>query len=85
MEEDDDWSPENKAYLLFGHHMWHTIVILREKFVPGKECRHEGCSEPATKRIMVNVWGTVAEFDACEKHAKQFHGKNVDEFPAKPW
>jgi hypothetical protein len=84
LRTDDEWLPENKAILLFGRSMWHTIQTLKKKFVPGGECMHKGCLETTIKRIMVNVWGCVAEFDVCAKHAKEYHGKCIDCFSNKP-
>jgi hypothetical protein len=83
LRKDDDWSPENKATLLFGTR-FQRIEMYRHAFTPGKECICEGCSNKATERIMVNVWGTVVEEDVCAEHALQYHGKCIDgPFPNK--
>lgn len=83
LRKDEDWSPENMAIILFGQNHFHSLYVLKEKFVPEEECSHKECHEPNTQRIMVNVWGCVAQHDVCAKHAKQYHGKMIDNFPSK--
>lgn len=79
LKQDKDWSYENKARKLFGQ-MWHHFYQLTEKLDPQKICTYKGCEEKNTKRIMVNIWGCVCEFDVCDNHG-EFHGKCVDDFP----
>jgi hypothetical protein len=85
LRTEDDWEPLNKVHTLFGRDMWHTVEYSESKFVPGEECCHQGCHKKASRRIMVNVWGTVLEEDVCDEHAKMYHGKCIDgPFPNKP-
>ena len=71
--EDD----KHEAYLnkRYGR-MWHTSYK-NKNWMLDKKCYC--CNEKATKRIDVNCWGVVAEYDVCEKHAERYDGKNCDE------
>ncbi|MFQ5661840.1 MAG: hypothetical protein ACE5F2_01130 [Candidatus Paceibacteria bacterium] len=80
---DKDWGIEIKACNLFGKNMWHHLYVMKEEFVSGKDCIHENCKEKTTRRILVNIWGSVYEFDTCDAHAERYHGKCVDDFPVK--
>jgi len=69
--------------ILFGSSMWHTIYCLGKPLMIGfTDCMHEGCSEKALVRIMVNCFGTVCEADVCKEHF-EYHGRNCDGFPFK--
>lgn len=77
----DHWSPENTATLLFGLDKFYRIYFFTHNFVPGEQCAYNGCKKSSTKRIMVNIKGCVIQYDFCENHAKQYHGKCIDKFP----
>lgn len=83
LKKNDCWSPENLAVILWGKHMFHSLQVLKAKFVPGGKCRHKDCQKPIAKRIMVNIWGTAIQYDVCEEHAQQYHGKCLDDFPSE--
>lgn len=72
-------TPEMKARRLFGR-QWHSLYSRIEPFAGGR-CNHRGCSSPAVRRIMCNIWGSVAEYDVCETHGQEYHGKLLDDFP----
>jgi hypothetical protein len=75
-------TPQMRARRLFGR-LWHSTATLKAAFHPGGSCQHQGCALPVVRRIMVNVWGTAIEFDVCDEHAQRYHGKLLDDFPAK--
>jgi hypothetical protein len=77
-----DATPEMRARRLFGR-MFHCTLTRREPFVPGGPCMRDGCELPAARRIMVNIWGSAVEYDVCEACGEEWHGKLVDEFPAR--
>ena len=83
LRQDPDWKPEIKAIQLFGRNTCHNLSVLKEPFKPGGECACEGCPEGVTLRIMVNICGSVIEYDVCDKHREQYHGKMVDDFPIR--
>ena len=66
-------------YRIFGRSMWHSYVIPKNRFKPGKPCY---CCHvnPSTRRIWVNIWGTCYPVNVCEDH-KRFHGLNMEEIP----
>lgn len=80
---DDDWSPMNKAFKLFGPDMWHRVLSLKRPFDPERDCMHEGCYKKNTFRAMINIWGSVCEADLCDVHCEEWHGKCVESFPWK--
>ncbi len=80
---DSDWTPMNKAYKLFGPHMWHSLFIAKKPFDPEGSCMHKDCEKKNTVRIMVNIWGSVCEADVCDAHREEYHGKCMDAFPWK--
>jgi hypothetical protein len=70
-------TPEMRANRLFPRH-WNQIYTRKAPFVAGQRC--DACQSPTTSRILVNIWGTVVEYDVCEEHAS-YHGQMVDDFP----
>lgn len=57
--------------------MWHTSYTKKTGFIDfDKECYC--CGKPTTKRIDVNCWGVVAEYDVCDEHAERYDGKCCD-------
>lgn len=83
LQKDDDWTPENKALMLYGSNYWHHIRYFTEPLNPDKLCMREDCPNQRTSRIMVNIWGTVCEYDVCDKCKEDWHGKCCDEFPVR--
>ncbi|MFC1598532.1 hypothetical protein ACFL2U_00775 [Patescibacteria group bacterium] len=83
LQKEEDWNWENRAILLFGESSFHHVYTYKDEFVAGQPCKHRDCEQPTTRRIMVNIWGTVMEKDVCAQHAEQYHGKRLDEFPDK--
>ena len=54
-------------------------VVYTMKYVELCEtCCKRGCERAATKRIAINVHGTVSEADVCDEHADR-HGKWIDD------
>lgn len=49
------------------HGCWQTYV--KKSAEPDGQCDRQHCGERATHRIRLNIWGTVGEFDVCERHA----------------
>ena len=84
LQPETDFTPVNRATRLFGPN-WHHVSTLKEPFdlAAGRVCQREACQATATRRILVNIWGTVCEYEACDACAMRWHGKLVDDFPAK--
>jgi hypothetical protein len=74
-------TPEMRARRLFGR-MWHSTFTHNQAFVAGGRCEVQDCQTPAARRIMVDIWGSVIEYDCCPEHAERYHGKLMDDFPA---
>jgi hypothetical protein len=85
LRPDADFTIEIRVERLFGRNCWNQVYSFKKPFDPaaGHECNREGCTARATKRILVNIWGTVCEHEVCGPCAEQWHGKLVDDFPAK--
>lgn len=80
------WSeatPLQRATAQFGETFW-TLYSKRAAFRSGAAaCEVEGCDALCSRRIMCNIWGTIAEYDCCSGHAQYFDGKRLDDFPIK--
>jgi hypothetical protein len=76
------WEQEDALDALFGR-MWTIIFPKPEPFAPGSPCEFDLCDAVASGRILVNVWGTITEHDACDRHRAFFHGKNLDYLPLR--
>lgn len=84
LRQDADWTPKNRANKLFTRSGWHSLSTLTEPINPTKECMHKDCVDgKRTTRIMVNIWGSVCEYDVCDVHATQYHGSRLDDFPSR--
>ena len=79
----EDATPTMRVELLFPNH-WNVVLTLGKPFVPGSPCMRDGCAAAATRRILVNIWGTVCEYEVCGPCGEWWHGKMVDDFPMKP-
>ena len=66
---------------LFGE-VW-DVYSLKNPIDLNDICSHENCNNKVSKRILVNIWGVVYEYDCCEIHAEEYHGKRLDIFPGK--
>jgi len=78
----EDATPEMRAKLLFGR-MFHSVYSRRDPFAPGGPCDRDRCGAAAVRRIMVNLIGTVVEYDVCRPCAEQYHGNSRDDFPVR--
>ena len=76
---EEELRPEVVAKSLFDQ-FW-TLNTLIKPFDPNSICMHEGCQEKVHRRIMVNCWGQVYEYDCCKEHADKYHGSMLDSFP----
>lgn len=85
LKQEADFTLENRVNRLFGKDHWHTLYSFPQPFDPaaGHDCQRDGCGAKVARRILVNAWGCVCEYEACESCAEQWHGKMVDSFPAK--
>lgn len=85
LQPETDFTPANRANRLFGSNYWHHIGTLGKPFDPSEErdCQYRPCAAKATRHILVNTWGTVCEYRACDDCAKRWHGKMVEDFPVK--
>jgi hypothetical protein len=80
LRRDQHWSIEVLARRLFNQ-MWHSLQYFKDPLDPTKACMHEGCDQMRSRRIAVNIWGTVCEADVCDQHSERYHGKMVELFP----
>lgn len=81
------WNDELRIKAVFRDRTWHSACLARNPLMPGSLCHHEGsdgrgCIAVATSRILVNIWGTVAEYEVCDEHT-WYHGKLLDDFPLR--
>lgn len=79
----EDTTPEMRANRLFPRH-WNVVYFNPTPFQPGGPCQAatcEGGTVATVRRIMVNIWGTVCEYDVCEACGERYHGKMMDDFP----
>ena len=76
----DDCELKVRAEVLYPNY-WHSSSRPKEPFSLTKPCMVEGCDELCVRRILINIWGTVYEFDACGPHAEEYHGLCGESFP----
>lgn len=57
--------------------MWHTYRQFHHKDKDNATCYW--CQEPATERVMVNIWGVVHDVPGCQAHFKQHDGVMRDD------
>lgn len=62
--------PELRADLTYSG--YHHLTSYNYAFSDKNDCCVEGCKKKAVKRILYNCWGTVSEYDVCDKH-KKYH------------
>ncbi len=66
------WPLAARCDFLFGRGNPHSTYSINEPFGEKSVCMHvahDGHEPPkATRRILLNAWGAVCEFDACEEH-----------------
>ncbi len=82
LRKDNDLAPENRVKRVFRSDSWHRLYTLKTPFSLENDCMHEGCEKKAVLRALVNLWGSIHDFDVCEDHA-DWHGKYADVFPVK--
>jgi len=73
-----NWEPKNFVIyceMRYGN-MFHSVRQYKEPFKHGEQCYC--CKNDAVKRIDTNIWGTVCQFDVCQKHSDMYDGKNVE-------
>ena len=78
---DTGWTPKNRAFWLFGRHVWHSLSPITEPFEAGGDCGHEDCPHHTVQRCMVNILGIACEVDLCGGHRDEYHGKSIEHFP----
>jgi hypothetical protein len=78
------WTMETLANRYFGN-MWNgTLYKLKIPFVAGaRDCDVEGCQNLTTKRILVDLQGSVYDAHVCDTHASKYDRKCMDDFPWK--
>jgi hypothetical protein len=56
--------------------------VLKESFNPDSNhiCQHKDCGRKAARRIFVNMWGVVTEFETCDVCGEEYNGKMVEYF-----
>lgn len=75
-----DWSVEVRAQQLFGQDRFHSLAILKTRFSPDSSCMFD-CAEKMTRRVLLNLCGTIYPAYACEAHAAEWDGKYVEILP----
>ena len=76
-----EWDLETKANRLFGSHGWYMTQQLIKPLNPRLNCRYKDCKNLREKRVLINCWGTVCEFDVCSSHADSLDGSRRDMLP----
>ncbi len=82
---ESDWKLEFYAKRTFPRG-FHTLFEFKDKspFIPGShECSIEGCSHPATRVALLNIWGSIYPVWVCEVCFVEFHGMCGDDLPAR--
>ena len=69
-------SIKDRANNAFGDRMWHSLYTLQDPFKAETRCYC--CAETAVERVIVNIWGSVCEFDMCVEHVERYANKCVD-------
>lgn len=81
LQKEAEWSMRTLAERYFPR-FYHSYCEPKNAFVAGKKCCDvKGCGGLIAQRIVFNIWGIVDFADVCERHAKEYHGKSMDEFP----
>lgn len=86
---DEEWEPyacescgETEFHATTCHHGksrfqgWSTNVSKYKH--PGGQCQQDGCYKYAIKRIRLNIWGCLCEYDVCDEHAVFKDGRSKD-------
>ena len=82
LRRDEKWDISTWADNLYGNR-WHHVCTLKNPWSTNNECMHkdhEVKSVKATRRILINCWGSVHEIDACDKHTN-LHGMCGENLP----
>lgn len=66
---------EHRCKLKFGN-QFHSLFTLKEPFKAETQCYC--CKAEATRRVEVNIWGSVTQYDMCDDHAMQYDGMCCD-------
>lgn len=78
------WAPPARASFLFGGMGWHHIRYSKDPFDDTCVCMHAAHDgqepPPATRRALVNIWGTVCDIDVCAEH-EDLDGCRMDDVP----
>lgn len=82
LQIDEEWTLSIRVNRVFGSGEWHQALPLKDPFNPEKECS-EDCSEKNSRRVLINIWGSIYEADFCEPHAEKWHGGRADLLPTK--
>jgi hypothetical protein len=82
VRQEADFTPENKIIRLFGRNCYAATRVLKESFNPDSNhiCQHKDCGRKAARRIFVNMWGVVTEFETCDVCGEEYNGKMVEYF-----
>lgn len=76
-------SPAEKASYFFGKKGWTMVNCLKEPFKENHPCSVRDCPNMRSRRIYVNIWSSVYEFDVCPSCAVAWHRKRCDSFPVR--
>ena len=83
LQQEPEWSMRTLVDRHFGD-MCSRYYEPKKPFIVGlHSCEVKGCRKLAIQRIIFNIWGTADVAEVCDKHAKEFHLKCMDEFPHK--
>lgn len=60
---------------------FNAVFFLDKDLDPNEECAF--CQNSARKRIELNIWGTITQYDVCHSCAEKWDGKRTDGSPLK--
>lgn len=85
LERRKGFTSKQRSDFLFGKRGTHSICTLNKPWSEENTCMHSAHDDKdeapqATRRIMMNFWGSACEFDACTEH-EEMDGWCVEHIP----
>ena len=66
-------------YFFPQHH--HSTYAITFPFSSENDCMLEDCGAKCARRVVVNFWGSLYEYDLCEEHAAKWDRKMTESTP----
>lgn len=80
------WTSERRAHFLYGRMGFRQLLTLKRPWEDTCRCMHvehtEQHAPASTRRIMVNVWGSIYDMDVCKEH-ERLDGLCFEEYPGR--